>query len=353
MKQTKSNKLFTVCMTFKNECDEVGKTCKSIRDTAGYDVDIIVLNDCSDPTYDYEKDLKRYGVKYYESDERLGSSGGKELCVQLCETPYFILLDAHCRFYTPNWLEIATEIMERPESKNTIYCCCCQYFSNDYDHMSDKHMKAYGSYFDYNIKSIFSVKWNLYNFSEISNNEPFDIPSILGANYICSKEYWNYLGGYKGLMLYGREEPFISTKCLMAGGKVKCIPSIRTGHKCRNNDTQPYNCFTYEVMHNEMVIAYICTPELFDRLMRVWEKIYSFDPMAFMNAKNLFNSHKKELNKFRDEFNKIKVLSHKDVDQINSEFQKKVGFSYTAQKEMIRGTFTRVSDNSIVKIPIG
>jgi hypothetical protein len=53
----------------------------------------------------------------------------------------------------------------------------------------------------------------------------------------------------------------------MAGGHVKCFPKIVTGHKSRPGNVQPYACFCYEIAHNEMVIAYICLPELYDKLM--------------------------------------------------------------------------------------
>lgn len=116
---------FSVLIPFRNEKEEVGRTVKSVRETAGDKVDIIVVNDSSYDGYDYEKDLEPYNVNYCITSERLGSSAGKELCVELCSTPYFIILDAHCRMHTPNWLELAEELMERPESKNTVYCCTC------------------------------------------------------------------------------------------------------------------------------------------------------------------------------------------------------------------------------------
>lgn len=179
---------FSVLIPFRNEKEEVGRTVKSVRETAGDKVDIIVVNDSSYDGYDYEKDLEPYNVDYCVTSERLGSSAGKELCVELCRTPYFIILDAHCRMHTPNWLELAEELMERPESKNTVYCCTCWYFHNETDQQSPAHMKAYGGYFDYNIKSILSCGWNLNNFTKDAGDEPFEIPCLLGANYICSKE---------------------------------------------------------------------------------------------------------------------------------------------------------------------
>lgn len=354
MSSSKSNrKLFTVCIPFKNEGDEVGKTCKSVRDTAGNMVDIVVLNDCSDDGYDYKSDLDQYDVRYYESDHRLGSSMGKETCIQKVKTPYFLVLDAHCRIYTENWLELATELMQRRESKNTVYCCACQYFNNDIDHQSPTHMKAFGGYWDYNIKTIFSCGWNLSNFTVDDDCEPFDVPCILGANYICTKSWWDKIGGYQGLQLYGREETFISLKSQMAGGKVKCFPKICTGHKTRPNNIQPYNCFCYEIAHNEMVIAYICTPHLFDKLMEVWESIYGYDISIYNIAKQLFYSHIDELNILKDKFESIKKKSQHDVDKFNRQFQKKIGYSYRRLKKANLGTYAKFKSGEKIGFPLG
>ena len=345
-------KLFTVCIPFKNEREEVGLTCKSIRETAGDQVDIIVVNDCSNDGYDYESDLHQYNVKYYITSQRIGSSAGKQLCVDLCQTPYFLILDAHCRIYTKDWLQQAIKIMSLPESEHTIYCCKCWYFHDDNDHQSPSHMSAYGGYWDYNIKSIFSCGWNLYNFSP-NQNDPFVIPCILGANYICSKEYWNYLNGYKGLQLYGREETFISLKSWMSGGRVKCIPSICTGHKTRQNNIQPYDCYCYEIMHNELVIAYICVPEQFQRLCECWKSLYKGFAYDWQKATTEFYAHIDEIDDLKKEFESIKKYSQNQIDLLNATFQKRIGFDYQKLKEQNKGTYTKYNSEEKITFGIG
>jgi hypothetical protein len=163
-------------------------------------------------------------------------------------------------------------------------------------------MKAFGGFWDYNPKSILSVGWNLQNFTvKEDGNPPFEIPCILGANYLCSKRWWDYLGGYNGLMLYGREETFISKKSWMAGGKVKCIPSILTGHKTRKGNRQPYLCCAYEVIHNEMVNGFILfDTKTFERLDKMWSNIHH--PAIYREAKNLFLSHLEALTTLREDF---------------------------------------------------
>lgn len=330
-------KKFTVCMTFRNEGDEVSLTCQSIRDTAGNDVNIIVIDDASNDGRDYESELKKYDVSYYRNNTRLGSSLGKNLAVSKCETPYFIILDAHCRFYTKDWLDKAIEIIE--ENDNCIYCCCVQYFNNEEDHQNSKHAKAYGAFFDYNINNVISAKWNTIKLSD----EPFEVPSIMGANYICSKRYWNYLGGYNGLRLYGREEEFISLKSWLSGGSVKCIPYIQTGHKGRTKESPvPYTCSVSEVWYNEMVIGYICISEYYETLLKVWERIYSRNARTFNRSKIRFNIHLDSINKAKEKFETIKKMSFAEFDKsINKTFQSKIGFDYKKVKEKIGNSYVK------------
>lgn len=335
-------KEITILIPSKNEKEELARTCQSVRDTAGDRVDIIVLNDASDDGYDYKNSLTSYDVRYYESKERLGSSGGKQKCVELCETPYFLILDSHCRLYTKDWLDRALEIMHREE--DTVYCCKVQYFSNEQDHQSPAHMTAYGGFWDYNPKSLFSCGWNLNRWDE---NNPFETPCLLGANYLCSKRWWNYLKGYEGLRLYGREETYISWKSRMAGGTVKCIPTIHTGHKTRPNNKQPYLCCTYEIVHNEMVILYTLHPEMWERVMKCWT--YLYNPAVMKDARNLFNTHREELDALRDYYQSIRKVSNKEIDAFNSAFQKKMGWSYRRLKKDIKGSFTPFGQNGGVR----
>lgn len=345
-----TNKL-TVLLPFKNEREEVARTCKSIRDTAGDKVDIIVLNDDSDKDFDYEESLKPYNVDYNESETRLGSSMGKQWCVDHCKTLYFLILDAHCRIYTQDWLKRALKMLEKNE--NCVYCCAVQYFSNEEDHQSPKHMKAFGGYWDYNPKSIFSCGWNLNNFTiKRKGNPAFEVPCILGANYLCSKRWWDYIGGYNGLKLYGREETFISIKSWMAGGKVKCVPSILTGHKTRPGNRQPYACLAYEIVHNEMVCGYITLEdETFEKLIKMWSTIHN--SAVYGSARRLFERHKKELKELREKFRSIKKISHEEVDAFNAKFQKKIGFDYSKLKKQIEGTYTKYGSNKHIEVPVG
>lgn len=312
----------SVLLSFYNEGDEVINTVASVRDTARDRVDIVVVDDCSDDARDYEAELLTYNVRYHKNANRMGSSAGKQKATELCATPYFIILDAHCRMYTPNWVDILESEFQKPEAQKTVYCCGCWGFTEESGEKNPKKTKTYGSYFAYSSHSLFLSVWNTRNYGGV---EAFDIPCILGANYACSKEWWDYIGGHKGLYLYGREEPFVSIKSKMAGGYVKCLPSLITGHKYRTEvKDRQYPCWKYEGMHNEMVIAYVCIPHLYPKLMRYWEKAFKRKPHSFLRAKEIFSKHIKEIESLRYDFQRKVVISFEQQEEFNTAFLKRL-----------------------------
>ena len=139
----------------------------------------------------------------------------------------------------------------------------------------------------------------------------------------------------------------------MAGGCVKAIPSICTGHKTRPGNRQPYPCYCYEIAHNEMVIAYICLPEKFEKLMKVWNSLYSANPAIFIDAQNLFETHRDELKRLREQFQAIKKVEHAELDKFNAEFQKRIGFNYQRLKEQIKGTYTKYNSSKKISFSMG
>jgi len=101
----RSGNEMTLVIPFMNEGEEVGNTIRSARHFVGDKVDIIVINDHSTDGYDYETDLKGLNVRYIVNKFNIGAAASKEKGARLATTPYFILLDAHMRFYDSRWLQ--------------------------------------------------------------------------------------------------------------------------------------------------------------------------------------------------------------------------------------------------------
>lgn len=255
----------SVCMSFRNEGAEVAKTCKSVRETAP-DIPIVCVNDGSNDGYDYISDLKPYNVIYYQSPYPMGSSLGRQKAIDLVPTEWFILLDAHCRMLTKDWIQ---KIEEANLNPNGIYCCACVGF--DENDSTEGRTKGYAAYLRTdNPKKLLDPQWNTPE--KRSETEIFDTQVILGANYICNKTWWYKIGGHFGFRRYSREEPFLSFKTRMAGGDVKCIPYILTGHKFRKKP--PFDITREEFIYNELATIYICAPHLFEKYVELQRKNY-------------------------------------------------------------------------------
>lgn len=256
----------SVCMSFRNEGNEVAETCKSIRETAG-DIPIICVNDGSDDGINYQELLKPYNVVYYKSLRPMGSSLGRQMAIDLVETEWFILLDAHCRFITKDWLQKLDELNLSP---NGIYCCGCEPFNDKMDFSYLVKAKGLGARFNRDNKlTMLNPKWN--PSSSVDATKIFDTEIILGANYISSKKWWDKIGGHHGFRRNLREEAFLSIKTRMAGGLVQCIPFIITAHKFRKKP--PFTTSPINAAYNELAIIYICANDLFPEYVKL-EKEY-------------------------------------------------------------------------------
>lgn len=116
-----SHKKLTVVIAFLNESEEVKNTIGSVREWVGDKVDIVVVNDCSDDGYNYDADLKPIDIAYYINPNRMGAARSKEFGISKIKTPYFLLLDAHMRFYDSAWLEILVNTLDQNDRQ--ILCC--------------------------------------------------------------------------------------------------------------------------------------------------------------------------------------------------------------------------------------
>lgn len=254
----------TVCMSFRNEGEEVARTCKSIRDTAP-DIPIICVNDASDDGFDYISSLKPYKVTYIQNESPLGCSLGREKAIQACQTKWFIALDAHCRMYTQDWIQ---QLEDSNLSENGIYCCTCVAFDPENDSYDKTKAKGCGATLGKG-KNLLKPRW-CYN--KENKTTPYEVKIVLGANYISTKEWWNHIRGFNGIKRYGQDETLISLKSWMAGGTVQCIPNVMTGHLFRKK--APYPMPKVHILYNEMAIISICAPYLFEKYEQLLRKYY-------------------------------------------------------------------------------
>lgn len=247
----------TVVIPFYNEGNELGNTIKSIRDTVGNQVDIIAVDDKSDDGYDYEKDLQPYHVRMVHNRERIGAAASKSHGIALARTPYFILLDAHMRFYSNDWH--SKLLCELKKNSNRMLCCQTRFLEKNEDgSISERSSFVYGAFLDFYTPDILpTARWN-YLHQETPNVYPLPVPAVLGATYASSKVYWNKIKGFDGLVGYGSEEEYISLKAWLDGGGCYLLYDIEVGHIYRC--LERYTTMSCQFSYNRMLIAETLLP---------------------------------------------------------------------------------------------
>lgn len=305
----------TIVIPFLNEEEEVKNTIENIRKWVGDDVNIIVVNDCSDDEYDYESDLANLNVVYYANTKRLGAARSKDFGISKVKTPYFLLLDAHMRFYDESWLNILIETLD--ENDRQILCCQTKVLRKSgnrvFESKEEQDIRPkYGTFINFElVPKILEPQWNFVEQSPDSATQI--IPCIYGAAYCASKRYWDYLCGYQGLLGFGLEEPYISIKAYMEGGCCRLMKNIVAGHIYRNKF--PYRVNGLEYVYNKFLIAELFLPE------KMKQYIYDYNQMIlgvqYMDVCNLFEEQISVIERLKRCYETILSHSFEDMYGFN------------------------------------
>lgn len=253
----------TCIITFKNETVEVEKTLASIRATA-HNVKIIVVDDNSDDGWDYKSIVEGYGAMYIRNNKRCGCAGSRQIGTAACTTPYFVILDCHMRFYHMDWdITLLKYLKENPGciiTSNTVYISKKDGFYINEDGAAGKDSIGYGAYVNMQESGWeLTAKW-ANKFIESSNERLVPIPCVLGAVYASSIEHWNNIKGVEGIEIYGSDEPLMSIKTWLSGGKCLIIKDWGVGHLYRSSS--PFATDTSYVDRNQLYCIHLfCTDE--------------------------------------------------------------------------------------------
>ena len=305
-----TGKELTVIIPFLNEGDELAMTVSEIRRTVGNAVDVIVINDCSFDGRAYHEELAKYEVYYIVNRHRLGVAASRDLGVSLCQTPYFLFLDAHMRFYDSNWVNRIVEELQADDRQ--LICCQGRFLHKDektgeIDNGEGLPM-AYGAFSPFRNESIWpDIAWN-YKETNIGQSTQ-NIPTVLGAAYAASKRYWERLLGLRGLHNYGADEQFISLKVWLEGGRCTLLKDVVVGHIYRKQS--PYKILGRDSVYNLLLIGKLLFPAaMFSETIAtalVTCRDYAIE------ALNAFKENEKELNDMKDYWGRIFVRKVEDI----------------------------------------
>lgn len=148
---------------------------------------------------------------------------------------------------------------------------------NDNNEISEKKTnKPYGAYLNFESNDqAFKAEWKYWEKEPEANIE--DIPCVLGATYAASKRYWQYLRGLEGLISYGSDEPYISLKVWLEGGRCRLLKDIVIGHIYRKSF--PYPVEHIFIIYNMLFVAEVLFPQpikyrIFEQIKRMYASTF-------------------------------------------------------------------------------
>ena len=314
-----TGKRLSCIIPFQNEGSEVERTVTSIRGTVGNNVNIILINDNSNDGFDYKGISERFDCQYYENPKNYGVAGSRNFGVSVCDTEYFVLLDAHMRFYEDDWhMNLIKALDENPGSlvsSQTIvftYDNSTKLYNNEEGKTGRNNFGTYGAIVNFDEPGWeFTAKWtNRYKPQEITNNNILEIPCCLGAVYATSKELWHKLGGLNGLIKYGLDEPLISLKVWLSGGKVLLMNDWGVGHLYRGRS--PYNVQLNFLDQNQIYLIHLFSRTEQEIIKYEINLQNRFGIERFQEAKKTFMNNYKDFKEFKNYF--MEKVAIRDLD---------------------------------------
>lgn len=306
----KNKVLVTVIIPFLNEGEEVQCTIASLLENTKQRIDIIVINDASNDKYDYSCIENIKGVKYICNEKRLGVAACRDIGVDLCETDYFLLLDAHMRLYNDKWYELVVSHLEN--NNRQLLCFESLPLVNNSGRITALESAAgYGACINMDSESdqFLEVDW----IPSLEDNKAI-IPCVLGAAYACSKSYWQYLKGLNGLIEYGLDEQFISLKVWLEGGVCKLLRGCQIGHIYRQK--APYEIKTESSILNKALITELLFPlaskyNFYNRLQSSSPELWEYIVQELLCRREWILEQKKYINKISTRGIKEIILMNK------------------------------------------
>lgn len=299
----------TCIIPFQNEGAEIERTVANIRATAGNQVKIMLINDQSDDEFDYKWVADNYGCQYFKNPRNYGVAGSRNFGVSKCTTDYFVLLDGHMRFYDDNWHKILIRgLDDNPKclvTTNTIvfsYDTETKIYKNE-DGSEGRHVfGSYGAVVNMDEPGWeFTGKWTNKKLKGVSeDDEIIPISCCMGAVYAMSREYWIRLGGLNGLVKYGLDEPLMSIKTWLAGGKVLIFKDWGVGHLYRGRSPYTIPLKSLDQNHLYLINLFCQNQEDIDRYEKNLKNRLGED--RFNKAMGEFNKQRKSLEKFKEYF---------------------------------------------------
>ena len=343
-----SNKKLTVIIPFLNENYEVENTLESIKIHSNNNIEIILINDASDDSFDYKTIAEKYDSVYIENTERMGVAASRDLGVKVCQTPYFLLLDAHMRFYNNLWTQRIIEELEKDQ--RTLLCCQTKILRVENDIVVEHKggLPSFGAYFELDSEQgLIEPCWAMQEPAGTSHLQTVLIPCVLGAGYACSKDYWQYLKGLEGLKYYGTDELYISLKVWLEGGSCKLLKDMVIGHIYRK--VAPFPMYAKFRLYNRLLIIELFIPEIYKKELMSQVRRFHYDFLS--ESLLIFYENRETVKRLKDYYQQIFTRDYSFYEILNNQYSSKDG-EYENPDDILRDIAARTKTEVIPEIGI-
>lgn len=281
----------SIIITCCNESDYfLNRTIESIRKTAGNRPEIIIVDDASTVPVKHRERVIR-------NDERMGVGRSRHKGATFASNQYLLFTDGHMIF-DDNWYDNFIERVKVANSTDVFCGTCLGLDENDTD-LSTNKGSYYGArleLYDEKENQILEGKW----MPEQKEYE-YEISCLMGALYFFKKEFFLKIRGLSDIKMWGSDEPLLSLKTLLCGGRIFILKNVRAGHVFRN--AAPYVTNVNYLLYNKIRIAKTILPDDLGELLI--DKIPRNE--NFYNAMNMINSEAETIEEYKKYYKSIFV----------------------------------------------
>lgn len=237
---------------------EIYNSIESARATAGSEVEIVVVDDCSAVPVRQLND-----AKIIRTQRRVGVGPARTLGAIHAKEEFLLLTDSHVRF-TPGWYEAAMNRITQQEARNVLHCAMCLGLDENNMDVNNPVGRYYGATWNFsgpdaNAKGkqqVFECVWG----KPVADNS--DLPACMGASYFVHRRFFLTLMPLRFLRSWGGDEQALSLKYWLAGDGIRFMENVKIGHKFRTlKNRVPFQIQNWETIYNKLFIIWTCLPE--------------------------------------------------------------------------------------------
>jgi glycosyltransferase involved in cell wall biosynthesis len=291
----------SIVIGYHNEAGLVQLLLESIVPEIRERVEIILVDDASTETYEYEYEGH---IRSFRNKERKGIGACFDLGVNVSSGSNIILCGGDIVFKGDDWLDCFLEDLD--DDNAAIYCSVCLNLHEHALSVDDEGIvKGYGAYIETFVEetTIFRTKWLA---ETLKDESVYQVPCILGACYAVTKEHYNFIRGFKGHLYWGCLEPYVSIKNWMLGGRNKIDTRVETGHWFISKGDR-FTVESWQVAYNKLLTTLVLGGDLRDKLFDYLNYIVGID----IAVKYVIEERKKEIEELRSyvEGHQVRSLS--------------------------------------------